>query len=201
MHQQCAHPHVDRQPAVRRAARHDCRSLTASPVRPRSAALGCCVLGRSFLPPAGGPAAGSRSVSPAGSSVCSTLTLTCRFGVGDSCSCTCPWTLTAPCGTCSSGTWVSSSGGSPGAYSVTAVRSISNGRIRLTGSTSSLPSTKSRSPGHSPRRLQFPGAGAGSSPRRSGTAAPRSAAPRGPTDCPTRSRSSLRRAGDRPGRR
>ena len=44
--------------------------------------------------------------------------------------------FTAPCGTCSSGTWVSSSGGSPAAYSVTAVRSISNGWIWLTGSTS-----------------------------------------------------------------
>ena len=70
----------------------------------------CCALGRSFLPPAVGPIAGCRSASLAGSSACPTLTLTCRFGVGDSSSCTCPWTLTVPCGTCSSRMWVSGRG-------------------------------------------------------------------------------------------
>ena len=49
-------------------SRPDCSLLTASRVRRRPAALGCCVPGRSFLPTADGPAAGSRSVSPAGSS-------------------------------------------------------------------------------------------------------------------------------------
>ena len=91
---------------------------TASRVRRRSAARGCCDPARCVLRPAGTPGGGCRSASLAGSSVCSTLTLTCRSRVGDSCSCTCPWTLTAPCGTCSSG-------GSPAADSVTVLRSPS----------------------------------------------------------------------------
>ena len=91
---------------------------TASRVRRRSAALGCCDPVRCVLRPAGTPGGGCRSASLSGSSVCSTLTLTCRSRVGDSCSCTCPWTLTAPCGTCSSG-------GSPAADSVTVLRSPS----------------------------------------------------------------------------